>query len=136
MGLVVPDEGEVHLLDMLVGGTDMTGLHLRLYKNNLTPDQDTVLSDFTEADFSGYAQVSPSFGSASTVSHKGKIVDTSARNFTHNGGGTSNTVYGYYLVNSFDNVCLWAERFSSSQVVAVSGDTITITLALTAQSEN
>ncbi len=136
MSLIVPDEGEVAMLDMLVNGDGMAGLHLRLYQNNLTPDQDTVLADFTEATFSGYAEDSPSFGAAATVSHKGKIVDTAARDFTHSSGGTSNTVYGYYLVNAPDTKVLWAERFSSPQVVAVNGDKITITLALTENSEN
>lgn len=136
MALVVPDEGEVSLLDMLVDGDGFSSVRIRLYKNNLTPDEDTVYGDMTECDFSGYAQVTPSFGAASVVSHKGKIVDSAARNFTHNGGGTSNTVYGYYVVDSTGTRLLWVERFASPITMANSGDQIQLTAAFTANSEN
>lgn len=136
MSLVVPDQGEIRLLDMLINAVGMTNVRLRLYKA-ISPalSQDTVYADFTIANFSGYADVTPAMGAASTVSHKGKIVDGSVRNFTHNGGGTSNTVLGYYVVDTGTSKVLWAEAFSSSQSMANNGDNIAITLALTLNSE-
>lgn len=135
MTLIVPDEGEIRLLDMLVNAVGMTNVRLRLFQNNITPDQDSVYATFTIATFSGYADTTPAMGAASTVSHKGKIVDGSARNFTHNGGGTANTIYGYYVVDTGTSKVLWAERFSSSQSMAANGDNIAITLAFTLNSE-
>jgi len=135
MSLIVPDEAERNLLDALVNGDSLAGVLLKLFKNNLTPDQDTVIGDFTESDFSGYAAADPSFGAATTVSHKGQILDSSSRDFVHNGGATSNTVYGYYLVDSTGTILYWCERFASSQVMANNGDTITIQAKFTGQSE-
>lgn len=136
MSLIVPDEGEVRLLDMLTNAVGMSSVRLRLFKNNLTPAQGTVYSDFTEATFSGYASATPAFGAAATVSHKGTITDAASRSFTHNGGATSNTIYGYYVVDTGTSKVLWAERFSPSQALANFGDKITITLAFTLNSEN
>lgn len=135
MPLIVPDEGEVAMLDMLVNGDSFANVRLRLYQNNLTPDQDTVYGDFAVATFSGYGEETPSFGAASIVSHKGKIVDSAERTFVHNGGGTSNTIYGYYVVDSVNNLVLWAERFATPQSMSNNGDLIGITLAFTEDSE-
>jgi hypothetical protein len=135
MPLLVPDEGEVRMLDMLVNGDTFTDVRLRLYKNNLTPDQDTVYIDLDEATFPGYAEQTPSFGAASIVSHKGKIVDTSARSFVWSGSASPENIYGYYVVDIGTFAVLWVQRFSSPQVMSSNGDTITITAALTANSE-
>jgi len=124
------------VLDMLVSGDSFALVVLRLYKNNVTPDEDSVFADFDEANFSGYAEEVPAFGAASIVGHKGKIVDGAAREFIHNGGATANTIYGYYVVDDATSKVLWAERFSAPQAVANNGDKITITLAFTANSEN
>lgn len=136
--LVVPDEGEKALLNLLRGG-GMAGVtvKLKLFKSNTTPTQATVLADFTEADFSGYNYATPSFGAATTDgSNKGVIQDSAARVFTHNGGGTANTVYGYYIEDTTNGKLLWAERFDASQSVSANGDNISVTAKLTAQSEN
>lgn len=134
--LIVPEEGQKKLLDMLVGATGFTGVRLRLYKNNYTPVAGSVYSSFTEADFSGYAGVTPSFSAATIVNGKGNIQDSAARDFTHNGGGTANTVYGYYVVESGSTKILWAERFPSPLLMSVGGDKITITLSFSMGSAN
>jgi len=135
VALVVPDVGEVILLDVMVNGDTLAGFECRLYQNNYTPVQGSVLSDFTVATFSGYAADWTTFGPASTVSNKGKIVATSPVVYVHNGGATSNTIYGYYIVDTVSNQVVWAEKFAAPQAVANNGDTISITLALTMNSE-
>lgn len=135
MALHVPDVGKVRLLDMLVDGDGFSGVRCRLYKNSVTISDATVLGDFTEANFSGYSQSTPSFGSASIVSGKGKIIEGSFETFIHNGGGTSNSVYGYYVVDSATPELLWAEAFPSPISVANNGDEIDIKLALTMTNE-
>lgn len=136
MPLVVPDIGEAVILQMLVSGVPLSACSCYLFQNNMTPDQDTVLADLTNATFSGYIQATTNFGSATIVGHKGKIVGTAPLTFTHNGGGTSNTIYGYYVKITATSDLLYVERFSSSQVMANNGDQIGITLAFTGDSEN
>jgi len=108
---------------------------LRLYKNNYTPIDSTLASDMTEADFSGYSQVGITMGSPTEVANKAKSVATAAAVFTHNGGGTANTIYGYYVYDTILGACLWAERFGSSQLMTNNGDEISVTAVLTADSE-
>jgi len=136
MSLVVPDVGELIILDALVAGDTLAAFECRLYQNNYTPVQGSVIGSFTVATFSGYAADWCAFGSATTVSNKAKIVGTTDVEFTHNGGGTSNTIYGYYVVDTVSGEVVWAERFAASQAMANNGDKITITLALTLFSEN
>src|SRR4051794_24675060 len=111
--LVVANGGENKINDLFIAQAS-TNLRVRLFKNNYTPIATTVVGDLTEANFSGYAAVTPSFGSSATVTSKGTITDGSSRDFTHNGGATSNTVYGYYVTyESGGSTLLWAEKFDN-----------------------
>lgn len=136
MSLIVPDVGEVVLLEMLRSGVPLTACSCYLFQNNMTPDQNTVLADLTQATFSGYAASVCNFGAATIVSHKGKIVGTAPLTFTHNGGGTANTIYGYYVKITTTSDLIYVERFSASQLMTNNGDQIGITLSFTGNSEN
>lgn len=133
MALVVPDVAEVLLLAGVI--TEMGALTLRLNKNPVTPSDATVLGDFTIADFSGYANASPSMTTPSEISGKGTTIDSAERSFTHNGGGTGNTIYGYYVTDAIGGL-VWAEAFSAPVTMNASGHQIKITLQLTLDSEN
>lgn len=135
--LIVADIGENTIQNawvLEIGGT----LLLHLFKNNYTPVAASVLGSFTEADYSGYADQSPSFGSSVTTGGKGTITDSSARVFTVTAGGVSNTIYGYYVTanpGGGGEVLLWAQRFDASQSMSSIGDSISITLVFTLDSE-
>jgi len=135
MPLVVPDIGELVALASWLAGVAPT-LTMRLYKNNYTPVDASILTDFTEANFSGYAAVGITMGSPSEVSNKAKSVATAPAVYTHNGGGTANTIYGYYIHDTVLNQLMWAERFGSSQIMTNNGDQISVTAVLTFDSEN
>jgi hypothetical protein len=135
MSLIVPDVGELYILAAWISGLTPANLKMYLYQNNMTPDQDTVLADFTEATFSGYASQTMSLGTPTEVSHKAKTVATSPQVFTHNGGGTSNTIYGYFVKDSVTGNLAWAERFGSSQIMTNNGDSISVPGQLTCDSE-
>lgn len=118
MAAVFPDEGELVLLRRMLtpdaGDADM--LHLHLFKNNFDPLKDSVLADFTEADFAGYAAadidpanwLAPSTvaGRAQTSYNPAPVV------FTVSSG--SQNVYGYYLTDNADSVVLMCERFGNA----------------------
>lgn len=135
MSLVVPDVGELYVLASWIIGYPPSSLRMHLYQNAYTPVQGSVIGDFTEATFSGYASVSMTLGTPTEVSHKAKSVAVAPSVFTHNGGGTSNTIYGYYVQDSFTGDLVWAERFGSSQLMAVNGDSISVPGQITCDSE-
>jgi hypothetical protein len=134
MALVVPTEGLIAILDKFTGGGIGANVVIRLYQNNYTPVAGSVLASFTVANFSGYAQVTPAFGAAGIVAGNVQTDDTAARDFTVAAGGVSNTIYGYYVVDTVLGKCLWAERFASAIVMTNVGDQIELTAALTAAS--
>jgi len=84
---------------------------VRLYKNDQTPGVTDSAGAYTNADFSGYSSItSPSWPDASEDG--GKWVIEMEFEFTHDGGGTGNTIYGYYVVDSGGNLVM-AHRFGS-----------------------
>ena len=136
MALIVPDISEPFLLAMIKNELNFGGMTLKLYKNNYTPVDASLLANFTEADFSGYAAASPVMGIPVEVANKAVMQDTSSRTFTHNGGGTSNTVYGYFVLSNPGPDLVWAERFPAGITMAANGDQISIQLQFTLNSEN
>lgn len=116
MAAVFPDVGKKLMLDILLASG--RNPKLKLYKNSgVTPGAGTVLGDFTEADFSGYAAVDLSSIGAATIngSDQGERHKDDAT-FTHNSGSTHNTVYGWYVV--IDNLSSSAELFLAQQFPA------------------
>jgi hypothetical protein len=129
MTFLMPDEGELWFLDQVAANNLLDGYVLRLYQNNYTPVEASVLANFTEATFSGYASnASVNFGSASEVANKAQVTDAAARVFTHNGGATANTVYGYYYATALKVIL--AERFAAPVSMATAGDNISIQMTL------
>jgi len=131
MTLLVPNEGEVDGLDAFVGKT-MTGLILKLFKNNYTPIEGSIAADFTEADFTGYS--SKTLTASSWVTTAGAPSNTAypVQAFTSSANQTSQSVYGYYLVRVTSGKIAYAERFTDGPYpIANSGDSISITPVIT-----
>jgi hypothetical protein len=103
-----------------------------LFTNNHTPVDGDVLTTYTEATFSGYAEVTcPSFGAAYNNSLSQAEADgSSTATFICNGGGTTNSIYGYYVKQG--TTLLWAELFAGAPIsMANNGDRIGVYLSLT-----
>lgn len=109
-------------------GGNLDSLSVMLYKNNLAPDQDTVLADLEECDFGGYARVTAlafgtphngPTGAAETVGAEASFVATS--------GTTPNTVYGWGLVKEgTPDVLIAAEAFADPVNIVKTGDGIAV----------
>jgi hypothetical protein len=140
MALVVPNEGELELLKkLLINATDSENYLVRLYKNDPTLGNGTVLADFTQTTFTSYAEKTMVRGVAgncwatpSTVSDKAQSSGT-VQSWTC--GATGDTIVGYYVVGSSSNKVLWAEKFSTARVLA-SGDILNLTPQFTLNSAN
>ena len=116
MALSIPDEGEEDILDVIFATT----LVLRLFKNNLTPTNASVLSDFTEADFTGYAAITLTGGSWTTTPGAPSIATYVAQTFTCSAAGAAQTIYGYYITRTSSGRVWVAERFPAADIAAIS----------------
>ena len=132
MALLFPDVGENLVLEMIVNKTAPQNLSLKLFQSNTTPAETDTAATYTEATFSGYAAATltgASWGAASS----GNITYGSQQTFTHNGGGVSNSIYGYYVVQVTSGVLLYAERDGSAPfTLANNGDNVKITPTISA----
>lgn len=139
MPLVVPNAGELELLDkMLKDALSVDENYiLKLFRNDVTPDQTFVVASMTEANFTNYAAKTLTralWNAAVTVSSKAQSsYGTAAQSWTCS--TTGNTIYGYWVEGATSNVCLWAERFTVSRVLA-DGDVLNLTPQFTLNSEN
>jgi len=112
-----------------------TKLKMHLFQNNFTPTTSSVLANFTECTFAGYAaQDISSWGASVVVGHVATM--TAAPNtFTRSTTGAAQDVYGYYITNQAGSLLYWAEKDPvGPRVVTNAGDSVTVTAALTDQS--
>lgn len=134
--LRVVSRGEGNVLDRYLAG-DMT---LRLFATDVETGvaeedlEDLADTDFTESTFTGYAAVTLTGGSWSTVSSDPSRATYAQQTFTCS-GGASQSVYGYYLTDDNDSDSLaWYEQFDGPTTIA-SGDSLRVTPRLTAEDE-
>lgn len=120
MALVVPNVGEVELLDKML--KDALGVDenytLKLYKTDVTPAESDTAVSYTEADFTNYAAKTltrANWGAASTA---GGTTSSSYAQQSWTCGASGNTIYGYYVIGATSTVLLWAEKFAVARVLA------------------
>lgn len=123
---------------------DSLPLTVHLFQNDYTPVLGSVLSDFDEADFTGYGPIDGYGNTAGSVT--GGVMVSQYRD-THGGllvtpfiftvsaiPIVGNTIYGYY-VTWFDTVAtdyvLFARRFTSPQDLTLGGAFVSFSLNIT-----
>jgi len=114
--IVIPNASKVVLLAIILNKDAAEELDLHVFKNNITPDVDTVLADFTEADFTGYAAIA--LDSANyTIAAPGAGETTPAvasyglQDFISTADQASQSHYGYYVTRRTTGDLLWCETF-------------------------
>lgn len=127
MAAVLHDEGKEDILAQYIAAAG-GDLRVRLFKNNVAPARDKNVAFYTQADFSGYADVTPSFGGEALNGDSDAEDDADPAVFTHNGGGTANTIYGWILFNTTTNKVLFGDTFAAPIVLASAGNYIAVTL--------
>lgn len=127
MAVSFPDEAQlalVHLWEYYFENS--SNPTLKLFKNNATISASTVLADLTEADYSGY--LSQTIGAWTTPAADGssrKYTEaTAVLTFAHDGGGTANTIYGWYLIDTLSGDLLAVHKFDTPVVMDDATDTI------------
>lgn len=131
MALLVPDTGENLVLEMVVNKTAPQNLVLKLFQSNTTPAEGDIAGTYTEATFSGYS--SATLTGASWGAASGGTIAYAQQTFTHNGGGISNNIYGYYMIQTTSGTLFLAERDGAAPfAISNNGDNIKITPSITA----
>ncbi len=96
---------------------------VKLIKATFTQNAALVYGDLTFANFSGYADWTPTFGSPG-ITGGVSIADGGTHDFIHNGGGTANDIYGAALVDNSGPTLISTIKFDSSKSMASNLDTL------------
>ena len=109
------------------------GAKVRLFQNNYTPSIASVLADFTQATFTGYAQAEllDTMAGLPRIDTDGNvyIVCNSVLSFTQTADTTPNTVYGYYVVSDVGSHIIAAKRFDTPIEFNAAGIALDLELA-------
>lgn len=130
MAVLIVKEGRRRLLQAI---DNNISFHCLLWKNDITPDLDTEYADLTLCDFSGYATVETTFGAITINDDDNAEFTGSLCQFIHDGGATSNDVYGWCIIGDPGTpIILAIERFSDApRSMAIEDDEIDVTPRLT-----
>jgi hypothetical protein len=125
LGLVVwPDVACGNWLnDFITDHIGNNNYYYRLFTNNITPGTATVLTDFTEAAWTGYAPIQGGAITWPAATLSGHVAQSTGSNivFNNTSGGTV-TVYGVYVTNGVTATKLYfAERDPNAPVSVPNG---------------
>jgi len=138
MAITVVNTGNIWMIDLLRNEWNVfPGLDLWAFKSNTIPTIDSVLADFTEADFDGYARIVLGLTwSLPFIAAGHALTALGPQQFICTGSGTPNDIWGVLVVHHDLNLLLWAERFPSSRPMADAGDRVIYTPSFTGASES
>lgn len=111
-----PDAGLIWLLQQVAANN----LKLRVFTNNITPSDNTILSGLTEAAWAGYAALTLTAGSWVSLgvsSHVGTLVYPACVFLNTSGGPV--TAYGWYMTDNAGTILVAVGLFDSAPVTLV-----------------
>ena len=132
MDVIQTDAGALQILEDALSSTPTLKVHL--FDNNLAAFNDaTVLGDLNEASFSGYAAVTPTWSAPAIVGVP--TTSGSSASFVYS-GGSSTTVYGFYLTDSSGAKFYGGNKFPSPVVLDTVNTTVSVQIDYTQKSEH
>lgn len=136
MALLMVNQGEGLMLEMLVNKTAPQTLKLKLFKNDKTPADGDTEANYTEADFTGYAEVSLTGANWTITPGAPSEAAFAQQSFASTANQTLQNVYGYYVVQTTSGKLMWAERFTDGPYpIQNNGDTIKVTPKIQAKKQ-
>ena len=127
--LVIPRAQSRAILEALVDtGALLDDVLVRLFTNNIEPTPASVLADFTQATFTGYAaSAAVSWDAVFTDLLGNAVVRGDTETFVATGTPTPETIYGYYLTKSGGGGALvGSQRFTTPVNITLGGDGLTV----------
>lgn len=110
MGLIVPEEGQIRLLNYIINKTNASDVILHLYTNSVNLGGKTFnTGSFAEATAAGYVAETLSGSNWSAVSNNGIGTALYSTGVTFN-FAVGQDIQGYYVTDLSNNI-LWAEEF-------------------------
>jgi hypothetical protein len=99
------------LASLALTGGILDDAKVHLYKTAVIPTVESVLGDFTEADYTGYAaQTVASWGNPfQDIDGKVKMVGPTQQ-YQPTATTVTNTIYGYYVTNAGSTVLIYAKQ--------------------------
>lgn len=111
--------------DALINTPDGSNVHL--YQNDFTPNPQSVLTDFTECDFVGYAEVAVGATWTDTLvpqTGEVRVYTTVSADFTAGVILAPQTAYGFYVTDDADAVLQGFGRFDEPVLFSASGESL------------
>lgn len=131
--LKVPNVGLEEMLPLLTG--DLAGAEVCLFVNNYTPVAGSVVGNFTEATFPGYAREPLAGWDAVAIVSDHARQNADDCEFTLSATGGPYSVYGYFVLTAGGDL-LWAERDPNAPgVLSTTGDVYRVIPQLSMASE-
>ena len=132
MTLLVPNVGAQEILRRALNYSATGDVSLRLFQNDYTPVEGSVVGDFTVATWTGYANKTLTGASWTVTLADPSEASYAIQTFTSSAGSQNQANYGYYITNAAGTVLIYAERFTDGPYTIVNnGDTISVTPKIT-----
>jgi hypothetical protein len=116
--ILVPDVGEVNLLDKMLGRVSSEDMLLGLFKSTNTPAEADTLGTYTACDFTNYVQktlTKTSWGAAATSTG---TTSSSYAQQSWTCGASGNTVYGALYIDTDTTTLIASDLFAVARVIA------------------
>jgi hypothetical protein len=129
--LVIPNEGELTVANRAWGKTTNSSLTVKLYTNDFTPDEASVVGDLTEATATGYSAqtVDPASITVANNGVSGKAEAVFTATFSGMTAIPDQQIYGVYVVDASGNL-VGVGKFDSAKVLNTEATTLTQTMTI------
>ena len=129
MDMPIPFPGLLRDLQILVGNDDSLTVHL--FQNSITPTINSVVSDFVECDFSGYAPQAVTYLGPIQLDSLGTgyFQPCGANVWTVATGGSGNMVFGAYVLDSAGRLRACGRLDNAPAPMSVAGQQLTVLLS-------
>lgn len=121
------------ILTEIVNAVDglLNAANIHLFQNDYEPLKSSVVGDFVEADFTGYAAIAATWNT--TPYNEGDVsrIATQLANFVAGAAPTAQTIYGWYVTDSADAEVFFARRFDNPVPITAENDVVTAQVEFT-----
>jgi len=129
---IYPRQALTRMLDA-IQAAELNGGAVKLFQNDFQPTDLSVIADFVEADFGGYAAITHvEFTDPAAINdlNAAQVNSDNTLDFVCDGTAPTNIIYGYWYINSTNDLVV-SERFDVPQSMSLLGDSIMLVLRQT-----
>jgi len=114
MRIVVPDVGEIYCLNRIRSDWN-TLFELRLFQNDYNPSADSLVTEFVESTFSGYAMkdLAGQWGECFINTSGEAQMDAPFQTWDPPSSGEDQPIWGVFCTTHGGTALLWAQRMES-----------------------